>query len=280
MRGDSKVLPAPAFGVAGGSSSPSATSLAADDMPRRSSVESSRSSAKANAPAPPPPRRPHHQNRPSQNSMPQISPGHLGSPSAISLPSPLAHVSNDAASLYSVSSDAPPVPPHSRHSALSPIHSKTFPISQSASPVSPPTGTDSKDPSSGKLSSPPPPPPTRNPSTRRPQSASSDMGITPRKVSREGAAPPPPPKRGLRNRGDSKGSDTVTPTRRDSFEVKASVPEEDSTDSGNKVGDGAVPPNESHANEILADLDALQKEVDALRGRYEQVGQSVGGAPD
>lgn len=59
-----------------------------------------------------------------------------------------------------------------------------------------------------------------------------------------GPPPPPPPKRG--RAGSGRGGGTVE----------------------GEEGD------EKSANEILADLDKLQREVDALRGRYER---KVGG---
>ncbi|KAJ2901412.1 hypothetical protein MKZ38_001894 [Zalerion maritima] len=290
-RGDSKVFTGFSPNTTQGTPSPS--SGAEDSQPsiypvaRRTSVESARSSTRAHAPAPPPPRRPHHQSRSSVTTIPLASPGHLGSPSTVSLPSPHVNITPDTASIYSVASEAPPVPPHSKHSALSPTHAKTFPTALSPSAVvSPGGGNEARDPLSAKMS-PPPRPPTRNPSTRRPLSISSfDMNATPRKISREGVPPPPPPppKRVARSRGDSRGSDTTLVGRRESFDVRDTVLEESSpvvTIDGETVkvdGDVAVVENKSHANEILADLDALQREVDTLRGRYEQVGNSVGGA--
>ncbi|KAI0514677.1 hypothetical protein F5B22DRAFT_226768 [Xylaria bambusicola] len=105
--------------------------------------------------------------------------------------------------------------------------------------------------------SPPPPPPTRKQSTRRPASVRSmeiGNGLTPlRKASREkdGMAPPPPPPppraRGSRPASERKGS------------VGSIV-------AGN---DSAMPPaptvlESGNGDEILADLDALQREVDEL----------------
>ncbi|KAK5630196.1 hypothetical protein RRF57_005911 [Xylaria bambusicola] len=101
--------------------------------------------------------------------------------------------------------------------------------------------------------SPPPPPPTRKQSTRRPASVRSmEIGNGPvpfRKASREkdSMAPPPPPPR-------ARGS-------RPASERKGSV---GSIAAGN---DSATPPivvESSNGDEILADLDALQREVDEL----------------
>ncbi|KAI0487150.1 hypothetical protein F4859DRAFT_327974 [Xylaria cf. heliscus] len=98
---------------------------------------------------------------------------------------------------------------------------------------------------------PPPPPPTRKQSTRRPPSAGSmegSSGLAPvRRVSREkegGALPPPPPPPRARggNRKGSAGSVTVT----------------NGSTTPNAVESG------KQGEEILADLDALQREVDEM----------------
>lgn len=98
---------------------------------------------------------------------------------------------------------------------------------------------------------PPPPPPTRKQSIRRPasvRSMESSSGPTPvRRVSREkegGALPPPPPPpraRGSSRKG-SAGSLMV----------------------GNGLATPTTMENGKHGEEILADLDALQREVEEL----------------
>ncbi|KAI1437383.1 hypothetical protein GGR50DRAFT_99231 [Xylaria sp. CBS 124048] len=110
---------------------------------------------------------------------------------------------------------------------------------------------------------PPPPPPTRKQSVRRPVSVlgmeSGGNGPVPvRRVSREKGGlppPPPPPPRSRSNRAQSDG--TVDGSRRGSA----------STISTENEPAVALPPaveSNSQGQEILADLDALQREVDAL----------------
>lgn len=259
---------------------PAPPSLAEDDRPplslaSSSSVESTRSSTKGLAPTPPPPRRPNHQSRVSVATIPVLDPPaqslpnpcrHITSPSAVSLPVPNAHgnsTSTETASIYSFSSDASPIPAHSRHSTFPLTHSRTFPMSPSSL-------SEPKEAEETKLS-PPPPPPSRNPSARKPPSVSSfDMNIGTRRTSREGLPGPPPlpPKRGSRSRGDSRASETSV-TQRESLDIQVPVLEE-------PVLDGEIQFHQSHTKEMLADLDSLQKEVDALRGRYAQFGQAVG----
>lgn len=102
-----------------------------------------------------------------------------------------------------------------------------------------------------KLSA-PPPPPARNTSVRRPPSVHSTEP-TSRRTSGETKnrdstmLPPPPPP--ARKRGNSRSSVEAAPQR-------ASM--------DGKRREGAVP---GHGDAILADLDALKREVDALRGK-------------
>ncbi|KAL6852947.1 hypothetical protein ACO1O0_007495 [Amphichorda felina] len=108
-----------------------------------------------------------------------------------------------------------------------------------------------QDPYTGhiKLSA-PPPPPARNASTRRPPSVSS-VEAPVRKVSgessrtREGLPPPPPPSR---KRGSSKSS-------------------MDGQQQQQQQQPSSTPLVTGQGDSILADLDALQREVDALRGK-------------
>jgi hypothetical protein len=223
---------------------------------RRSSLDSTRSRssslrAHAPAPAPPPPRRPANVSRHSASFV---------SPSAVSFsgtsPEP---------------SDAEKSPLHAAHSTAadtSAAAGKTLTVS-SARVAQP------------KLS-PPPPPPARNVSVRsaagRPASLEAP-GIGPRRSSREkdsgsmGPPPPPPPKR---SRGGSRGSTDGVLVRRTSVDsvrvlggAVAEIVEEPASTSEDT----------SAANDILADLDALQREVDALRGQYEKPGTGSDGAP-
>ncbi|KAI0015767.1 hypothetical protein F4780DRAFT_44976 [Xylariomycetidae sp. FL0641] len=109
-----------------------------------------------------------------------------------------------------------------------------------------------------KLSA-PPPPPTRQPSTRRPPSAQSmEVPGHSKKASKEkvgGVAPPPPPPPRLR--GASRASNEGVKTEADEPKSDETVPAPSAVNPGGKQGE-----------EILADLDALQREVDALMGKY------------
>ena len=255
---------------------------------RRSSVESARSSTRVPAPAPPPPRRPNHQSRASTTSTPLVGPSfsqsggtadHPGSSNTASLPTSVSNVAFAAGSTCSVSLDPPPIPRHSQHGGLALVQTKKFPVVPCPTAPLPAAGHEARDPLAVKAS-PPPPPPTRNSSTRRPPSiASFDLGSIPRKSGREGAPPPPPPppppKRGSRLRRDSKGSEACETAGRGSLDmIKPTLTEEAAILTR---ADEEVPRlKKSHAIEILADLDALKKELDALRGRYEQVGNAAG----
>ena len=109
------------------------------------------------------------------------------------------------------------------------------------------------------------------------QSQSTSNESTP--VSGSMAPPPPPPPR--RHRG-SRGSNTDAPTasparmsstKRSSFDP-TSKPADSPTQSTLSVTDQAKPP-ESTAD-VMADLSALQREVDELRGKYEKSSNSAG----
>ncbi|KAG6018158.1 hypothetical protein E4U43_007400 [Claviceps pusilla] len=103
---------------------------------------------------------------------------------------------------------------------------------------------------------PPPPPPARQFSTRRPPSLN-NMDAPTRRISSETRSreiplvpPPPPPPR---NRSGS-GNNTAAALSKKSSE--ANLPAQHTADEGKSAG-------------ILADLDALQREVDALRGKMD-----------
>lgn len=110
----------------------------------------------------------------------------------------------------------------------------------------------------------PPPPPTRNPSTRRPRSlygleSSHRRPLTEIKP-RDVVAPPPPPSR---IRGSSQSS-TDGPSGRASLD-SARKPRS-SADGFGDLGDTRAQQT-GQSVDILADLESLQREVDALRGR-------------
>jgi hypothetical protein len=110
----------------------------------------------------------------------------------------------------------------------------------------------------------PPPPPTRNPSTRRPQSLygleSSQRRATTDNKPRDVVAPPPPPSR---IRGSSQSS-ADGPSGRASLD-SARKPRSSADGFGDlKDTQGQF---SGQSVDILADLESLQREVDALRGR-------------
>ncbi|KAI9147687.1 hypothetical protein HJFPF1_12717 [Paramyrothecium foliicola] len=201
---------------------------ATDDEP--SSLTPSRSSSIRHsmpAPAPPPPRRP-------QSGSRQIS---SSSPTATSFPmSPLS---------------SPPI---------SHENTEVFP--------EPSDYTDSlRDlPAAGNIRlSAPPPPPKRNTSVRRPMSIQSVDAISRRIPRSDGSAPPPPPPRA---RGSSRSS-IEGPPRRTSLDgfVKLQPSKTAPAQSHVETASENITSAPSKGVDILADLSALQREVDALRGK-------------
>lgn len=158
----------------------------------------------------------------------------------------------------SIRQSAPAPPPPRR-----PAHRSTSSITSSSSQsfaTSPYAAPDANSPSSPRGPMPdsmnqklaPPPPPTRNTSTRR-KTSNNSVDSTRRAGKEREAAPPPPPRR---QRGGSRSSlDSLSEGSR-----KVGVDtlrEEDEV----KVDDG-------QAGAILADLESLQREVDALQKQY------------
>ncbi|KAI1082458.1 hypothetical protein F5B20DRAFT_503922 [Whalleya microplaca] len=247
------------------SRAPSINTANADEDAPRSSMESNRSRAEsmrassssnsnANAPAPPPPRRPTHGRQGSSYMSPSPSQGNFGS-------------SVQATGLGLGDNERSPI-----GMGFSPVSASS---AQAENLGGLATVTTSKD-GLPKLS-PPPPPPARQASTRRPASvrsmdSASGVGFTARKISREkegggsgGAAgagapaPPPPP----------------PPRQRVSSRASADSPAPGVETAGSATPSaGPGPKHEQKGAEILADLDALQREVDALRGRYGSSGGS------
>ncbi|KAG7293816.1 hypothetical protein NEMBOFW57_003873 [Staphylotrichum longicolle] len=127
---------------------------------------------------------------------------------------------------------------------------------------------------------PPPPPPARNASVRgkkRPVSGAPDAALA-RKSSittsgGKGKEQPPPPPR-PRNRGNS-GASIDAPVPVPVPLVPAVVGHSGAAGAPEKAEDLAgleTSASASAAGDILADLSALQREVDALRGVYQQAG--------
>lgn len=213
---------------------------------RRSSQDSTRSRSSSlrvsiHAPAPPPPRRPVHHSRPSNSFI---------SPSSVSFNSLTPSGSERSPSEFLEFS---PLPTPSIAAEIT-----------AAEPPVPSTGA----PHLKHI--PPPPPPARNASTRskRPPSVHSIEAPTRRMSSHAGLPPPPPP----RQRGGSKGSvDGVvigTKPGVDAVRILEGTFAEEPEGSRAAEEPGA-------STDILADLTALQREVDALRGKVAKGGTEV-----
>ncbi|KAG6120188.1 hypothetical protein E4U14_004024 [Claviceps sp. LM454 group G7] len=248
-------------------------------QPQADSTARRQNTTKKSAPAPPPPPRRGHSR--SDTKLP-LPPAH--SPSCAHRPSSAAAAAaGDSASRPETTKPSGPVPtpPPSRrpHTASR----QTSQLSASALGVSSPTSTRGSIPTdhaepipsspwpdlsaenhhSSKSSAPPPPPPARQSSTRRPSSLHSTTEGQPRRVSsasesrsRDGPGvlvppPPPPPRnRSGSGHGAKRASEVTSPVEGPGLGT--------GTENGKGNGKGA---------DILADLDALQREVDALRGK-------------
>ncbi|KAK1978717.1 hypothetical protein LZ30DRAFT_691230 [Colletotrichum cereale] len=171
-------------------------------------------------------------------------------------------------SFRSINAPAPP-PPRRPHASHRQSHQLVSPSNASFNATSPaPSDVENPLNAAGNTPpkiSPPPPPPARNTSTRRPPSVRS-IEAPSRKASigKENTAPPPPPP--PRQRGSSRGSMDGYGMRRTSIDstraMGSNVPEEPvAEESAQDHG----PADSGMAADILADLDALQREVDALR---------------
>lgn len=206
--------------------------------PPRSSLESQRSRSSSlrvnlTGPAPPPPRR---------------AASHRQSPSFSQSPSSLHQISPSY-----------PVPASSGSPGSSDLpasYHQTDASSSSTSLSAPPVGPGSV--GFAKFS-PPPPPPQRNASLRKGANSRPPAPDTASRKSSGGTVPPPPPPRA---RGSSKGSmdDPTGLGRADSLKGRSeeAVIEEAEAPADTAASDKAL-------KAMLADLDALQREVDAAR---------------
>ncbi|KAM4064564.1 hypothetical protein HRG_005069 [Hirsutella rhossiliensis] len=176
----------------------------------------------------------------------------------------------------------PPRRPHAASRQITPTSSQVTSVPPSPTPqsdsdhsapldASAATAHDEAHPAGSKLVSPPPRPPTRKPSVKRPASVISVEGLS-RRVSvesraRDGPARPPPPP--PRQRGSSSGSLDALP-RRTSGEAASAHSGQRllvSSSGGTATLGEEQAPDPGKGDDILADLDALQREVDALRGQ-------------
>ncbi|KAI1813685.1 hypothetical protein GGS20DRAFT_552422 [Poronia punctata] len=220
-----------------------------DEDPPRSSMESNRSRTDSlrvtmnpekslHPPAPPPPRRPAHARQGSSYTAP------------------------------SQPSFSPATTPGVVERERSPLGSSATPLTRSLSGL----GTTIVGTGSGVVvghnkSNPPPPPPTRKQSTRRPLSSASMEGGNSagsvRKVSREkdgGGTPGPPPPPPPRVRGIARPP--LNPLPSDKDDIRRGSLDIISTGNGSTLL--AEANDDKQGVDILADLDALQKEVEAL----------------
>ncbi|KAI9787589.1 MAG: N-acetyltransferase O1 (Establishment of cohesion protein 1) [Geoglossum umbratile] len=187
------------------------------------------------------------------------------------------------------SSKAPPPPPLRR--SLS-IRSSSNVPTVSAIPPTPPATANPTDPLSPPKphSAAPPPPPTRSPSissAKRPPRRSPMLGgpITSSPLLTSTVMPPPPPP--PRQRGSSRSSfdnplSSLSPGQTGG-DFWSSSGENMRRESGASLGQApsAIGGSEEFgAKDLLADLSALQKEVDELRGKYEKRASSQGGFGD
>ncbi|RFU73101.1 hypothetical protein TARUN_9143 [Trichoderma arundinaceum] len=209
------------------------------------------SNVKKPVPAPPPRRQPRTEAKANTSESQENEPPPRTSIDSIT--------SRSGSVRHSLNAPAPPPPRRTTSSSRQP----TTP--QSSTFIHPPdfdTPRTSLDSTSRPMA--PPPPPTRNPSTRRPQSLygleSSHRRPLAETKARDVVAPPPPPSR---IRGSSQSS-TDGPSGRASLD-SARKPRS-SADGFGDLGD-AHAQYSSQSVDILADLESLQREVDALRGR-------------
>ncbi|KAK0713056.1 hypothetical protein B0T26DRAFT_353572 [Lasiosphaeria miniovina] len=274
-----------------------------DQSMRRSSLDSVRSRSSSlrvsvHAPAPPPPRRPAHASRASSSFASPSATGFLASISGAQDRSPLD--TSEFSPLPGSLSSPSDKDTEAGNAGGQPVYSVVSIASSSDIPNLP---TPPSSHSHISKLSPPPPPPARNASVRskRPSSVSS-FDATSRRVggrAKDGSsasqpstmAPPPPP----RARGSSRSSvdgqlaysshvtvsapPPLPPAARrtsvDSVRILSeTLAEEPGLEGGEEYGLQREVQDATAVNDILADLTALQREVDALRGEYEKVAPS------
>ncbi|KAK3385061.1 hypothetical protein B0H63DRAFT_178389 [Podospora didyma] len=238
-----------------------------DPSIRRSSLDSIRSRSSSirvnvHAPAPPPPRRPTHAPRASSS---------ISSPSAAALVSPMGSERSPVKTPEFSASSGPlaTAPGESGDTGSSGVPTDhPAVIGSTAEPLS---GLPLPGHSHTNKLSPPPPPPARNTSVRskRPANLSSSFdrrgSVRPKEQASAAPAmaPPPPPRQRGSSRGSIDGGPPPPPpaARRTSVDNAINLRETLVEEPGPKEMTGGV----TAVNDILADLTALQREVDALR---------------
>ncbi|PFH60887.1 hypothetical protein XA68_10164 [Ophiocordyceps unilateralis] len=237
------------------------------------------SGRRKSAPAPPPRRG--HSRTESRTAQPSASSSAEPSPLKVSVDeTPTAISPVETPSRQSNRAPNPPPPrrprlstptsPHGAQSSQPPSTPSRHHDTDQEHP-SPTTAIDDAQPETPKPVGPPPPPPTRSHSIRRRPSAGSVESVSRRARGeprpRDGAAPPPPPPR---QRGSSVGSLDSSPRQGGVVEgaSQAASAQEAATVDGaiDDSGGHETVPDTGKGSDILADLDALQREVDALRG--------------
>jgi hypothetical protein len=251
-----------------------------DWEPVRSPLSASSNANRKSVPAPPPRRG--HARAESRSQVPTVSSVTSSSVSKLADEESMS-LSRSSSTRHSMHAPAPPPPrrPHTgsrQVSATSPT-AASFTVSPLASPpasyidiepfsVSPDhlnSVRETPPPGAPKLAA-PPPPPKRNTSVRRPLSVQSVEAISRRVPRSDGTAPPPPPPR---TRGSSRSSLEGPPRRlsSDSFIHLHSGMVAPQSHAMDVSADGASTLATGKGVDILADLTALQREVDALRGK-------------
>ncbi|KAI1916100.1 hypothetical protein LOZ65_005333 [Ophidiomyces ophidiicola] len=180
----------------------------------------------------------------------------------------------------------PAAPPSRRHSQLRHAHAHAAagsspPIARSSSARLPASST-SASASAMSRTAPPPPPPTRRRDHESPSSSShSSPSTTPEEAedaANQSTTPPP------LARSQSGSVRSVTrlaraprpPPPRRSANAQVSAEDDGGGGGGGAVGPSSPPQPPSKAEDILADLSRLQRELDEFRGRYEKPSSAAG----
>ncbi|KAL8780459.1 MAG: hypothetical protein Q9194_000889 [Teloschistes cf. exilis] len=158
-----------------------------------------------------------------------------------------------ATSLSTTASRPPPLPPPRKAGAV-----PAQEVSSPTSSIGP--GADFSDPTPAK--SRPPPPPSRTAST----SSLKRMSQIRINSGSPGAAPPPPPRR----RGSSLSQSSLAPSSTFGEDRIISSEPQDSSPGPSSIQHPSRAETSTDEKDLVADLAALQKEVDELRGQFDR----------